>query len=81
MDSATKVNAEMCKDSVRLLGALIVVENMPAMMGRLVMCGKKSREIQAPVLVIVTASLLEVRRVEHRHVLEIGESPAVRVVF
>lgn len=28
MDSATKVNAEMCKDSVRLLGALIVVENM-----------------------------------------------------
>lgn len=28
---------------------------MPAVMGRLVMCGKKSREIQAPVLVIVTA--------------------------
>lgn len=32
MGSATKVNAEMCKDSVRLFGAVIVVENMPTMM-------------------------------------------------
>lgn len=46
---------------------------MPVMTGKLVMYGEKSFEILTPVLVIVTARLLEVSGVEHRHVLEMGE--------
>lgn len=54
---------------VRLLGAIIVVESIPAMTGKLVMHGKKSSEIQTPVLLIVIARPIEVSRTEHRHTI------------
>lgn len=45
------------------------------------MHGKKSFEIQTPVLVIVIARLLELSRVEHTHVLEMGKGLVVGFVF
>lgn len=57
------------------------MESTPAMTGKLALHGKKSFEIQTPVLVTVIARLLEVSRVEHRHVLEMGGGLVVGFVF
>lgn len=57
------------------------MESTPAMTGKLVMHSKKSFEIQTPVLVLVIARLLELSRVEHMRVLEMGKGLVVGFVF